>query len=79
MVASDLSQLTSTHWPQVADVEVLSIGGTAISIAGGDRPTLTPGHHSVTNCSIHDYARVLPAADITATLASQCLTMWRLL
>jgi hypothetical protein len=43
----------------VSDVEATSLGGTAISINGGDRARLLPGSHSVTNCTIHDYARVL--------------------
>eukprot|EP01045_Picozoa_sp_COSAG04_P004323 COSAG04_NODE_186_length_21024_cov_6.326069_9_plen_523_part_00 len=42
----------------ISDSEVKSLGGTAISIEGGDRPSLRRGDHSVTNCTIHDYARV---------------------
>ena len=42
----------------IADVEVQAIGGTGISILGGDRPTLTRGDHLVTNCTIHDFARI---------------------
>ena len=36
----------------------MSLGATAISISGGDRPTLRAGFHSVSNCTIHDYAKV---------------------
>ena len=43
----------------ISDVEATSLGGTAISIDGGDRALLLPGSHSVTNCTIHDYAKVL--------------------
>ena len=40
-------------------LEVRSIGGTGISVIGGDRPTLTRGNHSVHNCTVHDFAKVL--------------------
>lgn len=42
----------------IADVEVHQIGGTGISISGGDRPTLSRGDHIVTNSSVHDFARI---------------------
>ena len=43
----------------ITDVEVMSVGSTAVSIAGGDRASLVAGSHSVTNCTIHDYAKVI--------------------
>jgi hypothetical protein len=43
----------------ISDVEAMSLGATAISISGGDRLTLRPGFHSVSNCTIHDYAKIL--------------------
>jgi hypothetical protein len=42
----------------VTGVEVTSLGSTAVSISGGDRPTLQPAGHSVTNCTIHSFAKV---------------------
>eukprot|EP01052_Picozoa_sp_SAG31_P017513 SAG31_NODE_1200_length_9419_cov_15.101717_2_plen_468_part_00 len=42
----------------IADVEVQAIGGTGISISGGDRPTLSRGDHAVINCTVHDFARI---------------------
>ena len=44
---------------EISDVEVSAIGGTGISVIGGDRPTLTRGNHSVSNCTVHDFAKVL--------------------
>lgn len=36
-----------------------AIGKTAISLSGGDRQTLTPSKHFVTNCRISDFARLV--------------------
>ncbi len=42
----------------IADVEVHTIGGTGIFVSGGDRATLSRGDHLVTNCTVHDFARI---------------------
>lgn len=64
-------EVVGGHHVSVSDVEAHSIGGAAISISGGDRPTLTRGNHSVTNCTIHDFARVLWCCEFD-TLSSIC-------
>jgi hypothetical protein len=38
--------------------EIYDTGSGGIYLAGGDRRTLTPAHQSVTNCRIHDFARI---------------------
>jgi hypothetical protein len=60
-VRSGLSGIAVTGGEHVSisDVEAMSLGATAISISGGDRSTLRAGYHSVSNCTIHDYAKVL--------------------
>jgi hypothetical protein len=43
----------------ISGVEAMELGGQAISVDSGDRTRLLPGSHSVTNCTIHDYAKVI--------------------
>lgn len=42
----------------VRSCDVHEVASTAISIDGGDRKTLARGDHLVTNCHIHDFAKV---------------------
>ena len=60
-VRTGLSGIEVTGGAHVAisGVEVMELGGQAISIESGDRTRLLPGSHSVTNCTIHDYAKVI--------------------
>jgi len=43
---------------EVHSCDVCEVAGTGISVKGGDRKTLTPGGHVVSNCHIHNFARV---------------------
>jgi hypothetical protein len=43
---------------QLIGCEVHAIGRTAMEVVGGDRETLTPGHHLVENCRIHSFGRI---------------------
>ncbi len=38
--------------------DIHAIGRRATEVIGGDRATLTPGHHVVENCRIHDFGRI---------------------
>ena len=60
-VRTGLSGIEVTGGAHVAisGVEAMELGGQAISINSGDRARLLPGSHSVTNCTIHDYAKVI--------------------
>ena len=42
----------------LSDCELSHIGAVGADIAGGDRPTLTPGNSRVENCLFHDYSEV---------------------
>ena len=38
--------------------EVFGVGGTCVSVSGGDRKSLTPSGHFVTNCRLHHSGRL---------------------
>jgi hypothetical protein len=45
----------------VQSCDVYDVGATAIKMRGGDRKTLTPGHHFVDNNHIHGYGMITQA------------------
>jgi hypothetical protein len=44
---------------KLLNVEVTGTGQGGVILEGGDRQTLRPGNHSVVNCTIHRFARIM--------------------
>ncbi len=40
--------------------QLFLLGEGGVSLSGGDRPSLTPANHEVSDCEIHDYGRIYP-------------------
>jgi hypothetical protein len=44
---------------RVRSCDIYEVAGAGINVEGGDRKSLTRGEHSIENCHIHHYARLL--------------------
>ena len=51
--------VTGGHNFLLDSTEVTGTGQGGVIFAGGDRQTLSRGNHTITNCHLHDFARIM--------------------